>query len=846
MVGIAIVSHSTKIAEGVKELAQQMIQTDVPIAIAAGIDDPANPFGTDALKIQAAIESVSDPSGVLVLMDLGSAILSAEMALEFLPEQEREKVKLCEAPLVEGAIAAVVEAASGASLEQVMASARASLDAKISQLIGSSDESISPLNPLPPYNFPNFGGMGDFENNSPHAWGARGAKTTLPEQQIKLTIINPHGLHARPAAKFVTTASSFSAEIKLQNLTTQSQIVSAKSINQVMLLGVRQGHEIAINATGEDATEALATLQELIEDGFGESTVQTFHETSLPQSPPSSPSSLSGTPAAPGKTIAPIFFYQPTIPEIINETTANPDTEWKQLQKAISQGIKELEQLVREEKTESAIFNAHLLCLKDPELIDRTRELIFTESLTAATAWQKAIAQLAESYQALEDSYLQARAADVEDVGQRILRLLLAVDNQPINIPEGVILAANDLTVSEVAQLKSGQILGICLADGSATAHSALVASQLGIPMVVGIGQELFSIAPNTEIAIDGTTGQIWLEPSEEQRQQIQERGNRQETVISKAFTLDGQKIPVLANIMGVNNATYALQCGADGVGLLRTELLYLDRSTPPTEDEQFKIITVIGAIMGERPLNIRTLDIGADKPVKYLNLPPETNPGLGWRGIRQSLDCPDLFKTQLRAILRASARHKIKLMFPMVTSVREIKAAKQLVQEVQAELRESKIDFDPKIAIGIMVETPAAVIMADLLAKEVDFFSIGTNDLSQYIMASDRTNPKVAALADAYEPAVLRTIRQTVDAAHNAGITVSVCGQLASDPQAVPILLGLGVDELSVNPPAIPEIKAKIRSLSRLEVRAIFLDVLQLDSAAEVREYVFSVVTSK
>ena len=816
MVGIVIVSHSAKLATGVKELARQMIQTDIPLAIAAGIDDPENPFGTDALQIQAAIESVSNPAGVVILMDLGSAIMSAEMALEFLPEEQRKKVRLCEAPLVEGAIAAAVEAASGASLEQVMASARASLTSKTSRLTGDSTS------------------LGEEQSQ------ARETAVSPPENyhQIQLTILNHHGLHARPAAKLVTTASNFQAEIKLQNLTTHSQIVSAKSINQLMLLGVRQGHEIAVTATGKDATEALAALQELVENQLDESPI------SPPPPPPSvsPPPSLTGIPAAPGIALAPAFFYRPTIPEVLAETIDNPSAEWHKLQQAIDRGIEELEQLVKEESEESAnIFDAHLLYLKDPELINRTQQIIFEQSLNAASAWKTAIEELAASYQALEDPYLQARAADVEDLGLRILCLLSGVTYQSIDIPPKVILVAADLTVSEVARLKSARVLGICLAGGSATAHSALIASQLGIPMVVGVGQDLFSIAANTEIALDGATGQIWLEPSTEQRQQLQAQNKllEQESILSAAITLDGQKIPVLANIMGLNNASYALECGADGVGLLRTELLYLDRSTPPIETEQLNMIKEIGAIMGERSLTIRTLDIGADKPVDYLDLPRETNPSLGWRGIRQSLDCPDLLKTQLRAILRASDRHKIKLMFPMVTSVREVRAAKKLVKQVQAELRESKIEFARAITTGIMVETPAAVAMADLLAEEVDFFSIGTNDLSQYIMAADRTNPKVAALADAYEPAVLRMIRQTVTAAHSAGITVSVCGQLASDPEAVPILLGLGVDELSVNPPAIPGIKTMIASLSRAEVRAIASAVLQLDSATAVREYI-------
>jgi len=818
MVGIVIVSHSAKLAEGVKELAQQMIQTDIPLAIAAGIEDPANPLGTDALKIQTAIESLNQESGVVVLMDLGSAILSAEMALEFLPEAEREQVRLCEAPLVEGAIAAVVEAASGASLERVIVAAQEALAVKKFQLLGKDNGNLL----------------------EEEASQKKETANLASEKQIQLTISTQHGLHARPAAQLVTTASQFSAEIKLQNLTTHSQIVSAKSINQIMLLGVHQGHKIAITATGEDATQALTALQELITAGFGESTSIVSSPSSSRQS---SPSLLTGIPAAPGNAIAPVFFYQLPLPKVINETTENPDLEWQQLQQVIAQGSEELEQLVKEDSAEAAsIFNAHLLYLKDPALIDKTRQLIFEESLTAATAWKQAIAELSASYQALEDRYLQARAADLEEVGLRILRLLLGVGKQPIEIPQGVILVARDLTVSEVANIKSGQVLGICLASGSATAHSTLVANQLGIPMIVGVGEDLFDLAPNTEIGINGATGHIWLEPNLEQRQQIQNPSHLQEVIVSEAMTRDGQKIPVLANIMGLNHATSARECGADGVGLLRTEFLYLDRLTPPTEAEQLNIITEIGAMMGERPLTIRTLDIGADKPAGYLNLPAERNPGLGWRGIRQSLDCPDLFKTQLRAILRASAQHQIKLMFPLVTSIREVRAAKQVVQEVQAELTESKIDFDPGIAIGIMVETPAAATMADVLAKEVDFFSMGTNDLSQYMMAADRTNPNVAALADAYEPAVLRMIRQTVDAAHQAGIPVSVCGQLASDSSAVPILLGLGVDELSVNPPAIPEIKAKICRLNRLEIEAIADAILQLDSALAVKEYISTI----
>jgi phosphocarrier protein FPr len=293
-----------------------------------------------------------------------------------------------------------------------------------------------------------------------------------------------------------------------------------------------------------------------------------------------------------------------------------------------------------------------------------------------------------------------------------------------------------------------------------------------------------------------------------------------------------------MANICGLADAQVAMDSGAEGVGLLRTEFLYLDRLTAPTEEEQLEVYQAIAQVAGTRPLIIRTLDIGGDKPLPYLNLGQEANPFLGWRGIRLCLDYPDLLKTQLRAILRVRHQHDIKVMFPMITSVREVRAAKEILATAQAELRSEGIPFDEAMEVGIMVEVPAAVAMADQLAAEVDFFSIGTNDLSQYVMAADRTNPKVTTLADAFEPAVLRLIRQTVQAAHDAGIWVGVCGELASYPAATPILVGLGVDELSMNAPAIPAVKAGVSRLTMPEAEAIAQAVLQLDSADAVREY--------
>ena len=805
MVSLVLVSHSLQLAESLADLIQHIVKEDVNIALAAGVDDPEHPWGTDVIKIQQAIESVYSDNGVVVLMDLGSAVLSAEMALEFLNREQQTRVKLCAAPLVEGAIAVAVIAATGADLETVITEAQQSLMPKLSHLESSN---ITP----------------QVKSSS--------QLLTKPLTCI-LTLKNALGLHLRPAAQLVTIANQFSSDIQVKNITKSSNFVNGKSLNQLMLLGVRAGDEIEIEVKGDDAPLVFQEIKKLIANNFGESESLTSQKlNSQPEKTTAKKNELRGTPASPGIVIAPVVDYQQNLPEVRIKTSENAESEWQKLQLSLQNARQKIESLTTKK---NPIFQSHLLYLDDPQLHTQVKQLIFEQQQTASYAWKTIIEQAIADYQNLEDEYLQARAIDLLDIGSRVLKILLGIGTIPLNLETPSILIAPQLTPSEVVQFDSQQVLGICTAFGSATDHSAIVASLLGIPMVVGIGAELLELAPHTLVKIDGTKGIITLNPSLETS--IPKPTPPSPTI--KPITRDGHKIGIVANVIGVGDAQNAIANGAQGVGLLRTEFLYLDRVTPPTATEQLNLIEEIGAIMGERPLTIRTLDIGADKPVDYLNLPVETNPGLGWRGIRQSLDCPELLKTQLRAILRASGQHKIKLMFPMVTSVTEVKAAKQLVLEVQAELTESKIDFDPGIAIGIMVETPAAVIMAELLAKEVDFFSIGTNDLGQYIMAADRTNPKVAALADAYEPAVLRMIRQTVDAAHNAGITVSLCGQLASDPQAVPILLGLGVDELSVNPSAIPEINAKIGSLSRLAVQAIAHTGLQLDSAVAVREYV-------
>jgi len=819
MVGIVIVAHSARLAEGVRELAEQMVQGQVPLVASGGLDDPANPFGTDAIGIQRAIESVLSDDGVVVLMDLGSALLSAELALELLTDQQRANVHLCEAPLVEGTLAAAVQAAIGGSAEQVMAEARGALAVKAAQ-----------LRPPPPETMP----------AAPQTWAA-------PTLEARLTVSNRLGLHARPAAQFVSTAGRFQAEITVRNLTRNAGPVSAKSINQVTTLGVRQGHEIAIAAQGPDGEAALAALRALVASGFGETEAQS--PPPIPVAPPAA-GELRGIPASPGIAIGPVAAYRPALPEITERQVDHPQAEAERLQAAIRAAREEIQALRQRaagqvSEYEASIFDAHLLFTQDPALVQAAQQRILERKINAEAAWTALIEETTAAYRALEDPYLQARAADVADVGQRVARLLIGVAPAAFKPPQPAILVAADLTPSDTAQMDPRQVLGICTELGGATSHSAILARALGIPAVVGAGPAVSRLTDGTPLALNGESGQVWIDPPPDQRAALQARQaawQKAHTAAkaasqAPAVTRDGRQVEVVANIRGLADAQAALDYGAEGVGLLRTEFLYLERRTAPSEEEQLAAYRAIADVMGTRPLIIRTLDVGGDKALPYLDLGQEANPFLGWRAIRLCLGQPDILKTQLRAILRATPGRRVKIMFPMVATLGEVRAVKALLAEAQRELRQAGRPYDEHAEVGIMVEVPAAVAIADQLAAEVDFFSIGTNDLSQYTMAADRTNARVAALADPFQPAVLRLIHQTVQAGHAAGIWVGLCGELAGDPLAAPILLGLGLDEFSMNPPAVPQVKRVIRCLTLAEAQALAERALALDGAVEVRD---------
>ncbi|PNK11501.1 phosphoenolpyruvate--protein phosphotransferase, partial [Cylindrospermopsis raciborskii] len=571
---------------------------------------------------------------------------------------------------------------------------------------------------------------------------------------------------------------------------------------------------------------------------------------------PDNPGQFTGIAASPGIAIAPVVHYQLAPVSITEYHIENVEIEWQRLQHAIQRAKQEITMLLSHASVqigdaEAAIFDAHLLFLADPVMLDAVRRYIIEYRLNAEAAWQAVVEEVTNSYRQLEDAYLKERVDDVVDVGRRVLRILLGNLPTELHILEPSIVVGTDLTPSDTARLDPRKVLGICMTAGSATSHSAIIARTLGIPAVVGVDSQVLTVENGAVIALDGEGGRVWIEPEgsvltalENKRQVWQtNQAEARKKAHQPATTRDGQRIHVFANIGSVADAKAAVGYGAEGVGLLRTEFLYLEQIKPPTEEEQLQVYQDIAQTLGELPLIIRTLDVGGDKQIPYLGSTlQETNPFLGVRGIRFCLEHPYLLKTQLRAILRASAKHHIKVMWPMISTLTELRAAKSILNQSMAELKKDGMEFDAKLPVGVMIETPAAVAIADHLAKEVDFFSIGTNDLSQYVMACDRTNPKVANLTDALQPAVLRMIQQTVEAGHAANIWVGLCGEIAAETAVAPILIGLGIDELSTNPQAIAPLKQVISQLTTTESQVLARVALNQDSASRVRELVYPI----
>ncbi|HYZ20106.1 MAG TPA: phosphoenolpyruvate--protein phosphotransferase [Gaiellaceae bacterium] len=814
MVGLVIVSHSATLAAGVAELARGM-GGEVPIELAGGIDAPEPALGTDAVRVTEAIERADRGDGVLVLMDLGSAVLSAEMALDLLPEESRSRVLLCEAPLAEGAVAAAVTAKLGASLEDVAAEARGALQAKVAHL---GSDAVAPSAPAP---------------------GTGGATVTL-------SVRNPLGLHARPAARFVQTAGGFDADVSVTNVTTGRGPASGRSLNALATLGVRQGHEVLVAAHGSQAAEALAALAALAERDFDEQ--EPVAATPVPVAPPrSDEGSLTGLPGAPGTALGAARHLRSAAPEIPTEPASDPEAEWEALARAIEQVRAETlatrdSVAARAGEYSAAIFDAHLLFLEDEALLEPARRAVFDERQNAAQAWQAATEAVADDYRRLDDEYLRARAEDLTGLARQVVARLVGGQSAPAVAEPGVVIAP-DLTPADTAALDRDLVRGIATAYGSATSHSAILARSLGIPAVVGVGEELLEVPEGTPLVLDGDAGAVYVDPAEELVRSYERRREQAEAAARQALasarlparTRDGRPIEVVANVGSPADVDTAVANGAEGVGLLRTEFLFLDRNSLPSEEEQFAAYGDMAERLQGRPLILRTLDVGADKPLPYLTQRPEANPFLGVRGIRLGLERPELLETQLRAALRVACEHPLKVMFPMVATLAEYLEAVAVLARAREQVEQAG-QTAGEVEVGIMVEIPSAALAAEAFSPEVDFFSIGTNDLTQYTLAAERGNERVAGLADALHPSVLRLVQAVGEAAHRHGKWLGVCGELASDPSAVPVLVGLGVTELSVNPPAVPAIKEAVRQVDYGAAAALADEALRLTSAEDVR----------
>jgi phosphocarrier protein FPr/phosphocarrier protein len=683
-----------------------------------------------------------------------------------------------------------------------------------------------------------------------NAEAADAAATPAGGAAVERTLIVPlrQGLHARPAALLAQRAKSFAAEIVLA---AHGRTANARSVVAIMALGVRQGDEISIRASGADAAQSVASLAAGIQEALrmesaaghgpppGPALTARPNGTAAALYPTQAAGVLTGVTAVGGLAVGRATrMERREIPVV--ETAADPAHERAELARATAHVHARLERMAATGgAARGEIIAAHLEFLDDPQLNEATHELI-AAGKSAGFAWRTAIRRSIAALEALDDALLRERADDLLDVESHLL-LALAGEARPMKLPlpERAVLIADDLLPSELTDLDRHRLIGICLGGGGATSHVAILAAAMEIPMLIGVGPGIRTVAEGVAVILDADAGTLQCAPTamaiEQARAAVESRHMRRAKTQADAQTecraLDGTRIEVFANLGNALDAAAAVENGAEGCGLLRTEFLFLERETAPEEAEQLAAYQDIADALKPRPLILRLMDVGGDKPLPYLPLPAEENPALGLRGVRTALARPDLMRTQLRAALQVQPAGSVRLLIPMITDLAEILAVRNIVDELKAEL-----GIERFIELGAMIETPAAALTAAGLIREVDFLSIGSNDLTQYTLAMDRGHPQLAGRTDALHPAVLKLIAAAASAGAAAGKMVAVCGGVAADRFAVPILLGLGVRELSVVPAAVPDIKRQIRALRIDACRELAMRCLDLGSAAEVR----------
>lgn len=564
-------------------------------------------------------------------------------------------------------------------------------------------------------------------------------------------------------------------------------------------------------------------------------------------------SRIQGIAASAGIAIAKAIILQAPNLTIEKRRTSDDAAEYTRLDDALAASIADLEKIKAHAlrkfgKEQAAIFQAHLLVLSDPEWISQVKEYVANEHVNVEFSVQTVSQTFIELFESMDNEYMRERAADIRDVTKRVLAHLLG---QPVRdltaLDEKIILVAEDLTPSDTAQLNKELVQGFTTDTGGRTSHSAILARTLEIPAVVGTNEATRSIHDGDTVIVDGLAGQVLINPSEQEIEKYREKQAQYSAQKASwaalahevSQTADGHQVELTANIGTPDDVASVLANGGEGIGLYRTEFLYMGRKTLPTEDEQFEAYKAVLEQMGNKPVIVRTLDIGGDKELPYLRLPHEMNPFLGYRAIRLCLDEQTIFRTQLRALLRASVYGNLKIMFPMIATIHEFRDAKAVLLDVKTELQQQQVAVSETVDIGIMVEIPSSALMADVFAKEVDFFSIGTNDLIQYTMAADRLNERVAYLYQPYNPAILKLVQLVINAAHREGKCVGMCGEMAGDEIALPILVGLGLDEFSMSATSILRVRSQLKHLSKQQAQAAIPEIMAMTTADDVKTYV-------
>lgn len=839
-VGLVVVSHSAQVADGVVELARQMAPS---VRLVAAGGDGSGGVGTSFDLISAALDEADTGDGVAVLYDLGSALLTTEMALEMADPEVAERRVVVEAPVVEGTIAAAVAAEGGSDLDAVVAAARTAGGAT------PADD------------------RADDRADGAEAGGPAQADDG-PTETRTVEIVNPLGLHARPAAELARLVSSSTVPVRVS--VEGKSPVDLRSVMSVVRLGTRAGDQVTLEASGDGAKAVLDQLAEAIRAGFGEATGDSAGVAGAAGGaggrsadaaggaggaggdrsaggagdagdaggaddgrsadaaggaerplvvgadadvPTTSDHSAAGTPASPGLAVGPahrLGDLPATLPPPAQVESA--DEEHARLSDAIDAAGAELD-------GGDDLAQAHAAIVRDPALLDAA---VADLSDGAAQSWWREVHRLADDLAAESDEVVAARAIDVREAGARVLRHLGVKVSRIDESVSGAVVLADEVGPAEVTELVERGAVGVLLGGGSPTAHAVVVARGLGLPLVIRFPR-LADVPQGAVLVLDGGTGEVAIDPPADDVRRARRRADEQSAhearlreQAAEPVAFHGRSVLVAANVGSVADARAAVANGADGVGLLRTELLVLDRETYPDEDTQRDDLTAILDVLGDRPVVVRVLDAGGDKPVRTLDVTPEHNGFLGIRGLRYLLARPELLHTQLRAIARASVGHRVSVMAPMVTTVEEARAFRDAVDAGVASLVSDGVEHAAPEAVGIMVEVPAAALTVEEFAGVADFVSVGSNDLAAYLSAADRTEPDLAPLLDPDSSAMNKVLDTLTDQAAYHDIPVAVCGEMAGNPGLAMSLLARGVWEVSMAPARIPAVKDAIRRYGR------------------------------